>query len=86
MSVMASQITSLSIVYMTVNSGAAFVRGIPEQRASNVENISIWWRHHVRKRVSAVYIKHYDCIEIYKISIGWNIVIFCINLNVAVWN
>ena len=35
----------------------AFVRGIhrwpvnsPEQMASNAENVSIWWRHHVRPR------------------------------------
>ena len=45
----ASQITSLAIVYSTVYSGA-------DQRkhqsslplASNAENVSIWWRHHVR--------------------------------------
>ena len=35
----------------------AFVRGIhrtgefPAQMASNVENVSIWWRHHVSSRV-----------------------------------
>ena len=61
MSTMASQITSLTIVYSTVYSGAsqrkpqssaslAFVRGIhgefPTQRASNVENVSIWCCHH----------------------------------------
>ena len=49
------------IVYSTVYSGAdqgkhqtstslAFVRGInsefPAQKASNTENVSIWWRHH----------------------------------------
>ena len=59
MSTMASQITSLTIVYSTVFSGAdqgkhqssaslAFVRGIhrgPAQMASNEENVSIWWRH-----------------------------------------
>ena len=51
MSEMASQITSLTIVYSAVNSG-------PDQRkhessaslafvmASNAENVSIWWRHH----------------------------------------
>ena len=60
---MASQITSLTIVYSTVYSDAdqrkhqssaslAFVWGIhrtgefPAQRASNAENVSIWWRHH----------------------------------------
>ena len=61
MSVMVSQITSLKSVYSTVYSGAdqwkhqrsasrAFVREFtgefPTQRASNVENVSIWWRHH----------------------------------------
>ena len=62
---MASQITSLAIVYSIVYSGAdqrkhqssaalAFVRGIhrwpahefPAQMASNVEHVSILWRHH----------------------------------------
>ena len=62
MSVMAFQIPGVSIVCSTVCSGAdqrnqqssaslAFVRGIhrwfPSQRASNAENVSIWWRHHV---------------------------------------
>ena len=64
MGMMASQITSLVIVYSTVYSGAngrkhqssaslAFVRGIHRwpvnfpQKASNVANVSIWWRHHV---------------------------------------
>ena len=65
MGIMASQITSLTIVYSTVYSGAdqrkhqrsaslAFVWGIhrgpvnsPAQMASNAENVSIWWRHHV---------------------------------------
>ena len=63
MSLMASQITSLTIVYSTVYSGAdqrklqssaslAIVRGIhrdrwiPRTRASNAENVSIWWRLH----------------------------------------
>ena len=64
MGAMSSHITSLTIVYSTVNPGAdqrkhessaslAFVRGIhrvqgefPAQMASNVENFSIWWRHH----------------------------------------
>ena len=62
---MLSQITSLTIVYSAVYSGAdqrkhqssaslAFVWGIhrvpgefPAQMASNAENVSIWWRHHV---------------------------------------
>ena len=62
MSTMASQITGVSIVYLTVSSGAdqiknqsfaslAFVRGIhqwkfPTQRASKADNVSIWRRHH----------------------------------------
>ena len=67
MSMMASQITSISSVYSTVCSGTqlrkhqssaslAFVRGIhqepvkfPAQRASNVENVFIWGRHHAWK-------------------------------------
>ena len=65
MSAMASQITSVSIVYLTVYSGAdqrkhqssaslAIVRGIPQwpvnsPHKTNAENVSIWWRHHVIK-------------------------------------
>ena len=57
----ASQITSLTIVYSNVYSDAdkkkqssaslAFVRGTGEflaQMASNAENVSIWWRHHAK--------------------------------------
>ena len=65
MGAMASQITSLAIVYSTVYSGVdqrkhqspaslTFVKGtspvtgeFPAQMASNAENVSIWWRHHV---------------------------------------
>ena len=66
-SALASQITSLTIVYYTVYWGVdqrkhqssvslAFVWGIHRwQRASNVENASIWWRHH------AVMLKAYPC-------------------------
>ena len=60
---MASQITSLTIVYSTVYSGAdkknikaprhwplcgnsPGTGEFPAQMASNVENGSIWWRHH----------------------------------------
>ena len=59
MSVMASQLTSPTIVYLTVYSrrrskkhqsstSLAFVRGIHRhpQSASNAEHVSIWWRHH----------------------------------------
>ena len=63
MSAMASQITSLTIVYSTVHSGADQKKtptlratGLCEgnspvtgefsaQKASNAENVSIWWRH-----------------------------------------
>ena len=62
---MATQITSLTVVYSTVYSDAdqrkhqssaslAFVweftgtGEFPAQRASYAENVSIWWRHHVR--------------------------------------
>ena len=60
---MASHITSLRIVYSTFYSGAdqrkhqsfaslAFVCGeftgeFPSRMASNGENVSIWWRHHI---------------------------------------
>ena len=65
MGTMAPQITSLTIVYSTVYSGAdqrkhqssaslAFVWGnspgtgeFPAQMATNAENVSISWRHHV---------------------------------------
>ena len=64
MSATACQITSLTIVYSTVYSGAdekptlqLHVAGLyagnipatgefPAQRASNAENVSMWWRHH----------------------------------------
>ena len=55
MGVMASQITSLTIVYSTVHSGADLKKhqssaslafGFPAQMASNAEMVSIWWRHH----------------------------------------
>ena len=63
MSMMASQITGLTIVYSTVYPGAdqrkhqssmslAFCAGnspvaseFPAHKASNTENVSIWWRH-----------------------------------------
>ena len=61
MGTIASQITSLTIVYSTIYSdpdqrklqssaSLAFVtRGtgeFPPQMASNTENVSIWWHHH----------------------------------------
>ena len=62
MSLMASQITSLTIVYSTAYSGADQRKlqtprywplwgnspgtgEFPAQKASNAENVSIWWRH-----------------------------------------
>ena len=58
MGAIAPQITSLTIVYSTLYSDAdqrkhqssgslTFVREFPAQIASNAENVSIWWRHHV---------------------------------------
>ena len=58
MGAIACQITSLTIVYSIVYSGAdqrkhqsspslAFVQGIHRGIATNAENVSIWWRHHV---------------------------------------
>ena len=55
MSPMASQITSLTIVYSTVYSvvdqkkhqSSAVAGEFPAQRASNTENVPIWWRLHV---------------------------------------
>ena len=68
MGTMASQITSLTIVYSTIYSDAdlrihqssaslAFVWGeFPAQRASYAENVSIWWRHHVFYAIYASWI------------------------------
>ena len=54
MGAMASQFSSLTIVYSTVYSSAdqrkhqSLVTGeFPAQMASNAENVSIRWRHHV---------------------------------------
>ena len=58
MNAMASQITGVSSVCSTVGSGAdqrkyqvsaslAFVRGIHRSPASNEDNVSTWWRHHI---------------------------------------
>ena len=65
MDAIASQITSLIIVYSMVYSGAdqrkhqnsaslAFVRGIPAQMASNAMKVCIWWRHHVSGNIIIV--------------------------------
>ena len=46
----------------------AFVRGIhrvtrgfPSQRASNAENVSIWWRHHAPRYMKRVVLHHVPC-------------------------
>ena len=60
MTMLESQITSLTVVYSIVYTGVhqrkhqssaslAFVREFPAQMASYAENVSIWWRHHVLK-------------------------------------
>ena len=70
MGAIASQITSLTIVYSTVYSvtdqskhqssaSLAFVWGIhlgefPAQMASNAENVSIWWRHYGKSLFGAM--------------------------------
>ena len=51
MGTVASQITSLIIVYSTVYSGTDQRKHRSAQRASNADNVSIWWRHHVLKRL-----------------------------------
>ena len=81
MGVMASQITSLMIVYSTVYSGPDqskhqssasldFVWGtgeFPAQMASNAENVSIWWRHHVMTACqSRDPLQSKDCLSRYK--------------------
>ena len=58
MGAMLSQITSLTIFYSTVHSGAdkknirasrhwPLCGDFPAQMASNAENVPIWWRHHI---------------------------------------
>ena len=62
MGAIASQITSLTIVYWTIYSDAgprhwlcawnSPVTGeFPAQMASNAEYVSIWWRHHEINRL-----------------------------------
>ena len=53
MGAIASQITSLTNVYSTVYSGADQRKHqeFPAQMASNAENVSIWWRHHVNRDI-----------------------------------
>ena len=89
MSGMVSPFTSLTSVYSTVYSGAdqrkhqrsaslAFVRGIYRwihpQRASNAENVSIWWRHHPRLTIVC---KFNVIMTIYATCASYILVIFC---------
>ena len=68
MGVLASQITSLTIVYSIVYSDAdqrkhqssTLLAGnsprtgeFPTQMASNAEIVSIWWRHHVNEQTTS---------------------------------
>ena len=88
MATMPSQITSLTIVYSTVYSGAdqrkyqssaslAFVWGIhPAQMASNAENVSIWWRHHAPRYYRMNVCRHMDtllAVSMIGIQIGFSI-------------
>ena len=85
MGAIASQITSLTIVYSTVYSGAdqrkhqsspslAFVTGDRWiQMASNAENISIWWRHHVSTASGAVCDGGGFAGFGYALASGWNL-------------
>ena len=92
MDTMASQITSLTIVYLTIYSAQIpktsklRVTGLcagnspvtyefPAQMASNAENVSIWWRHHV-VAIASIFkfmrdngICHFKCFMI--LSKGW---------------
>ena len=47
MGAMASQITSVSIVYLNVSAAAPVTGEFPAQMVSNAKNVSIWWYHHV---------------------------------------
>ena len=92
MSAMASQVTSLKIVYSTVYSkriskktsklsvtglceGNSPVTGkFPAQRASNAENISIWWRHHeIKSRNISLAIRYVWIYDIYVFVNMWYI-------------
>ena len=78
MGAMASQITTLTIVYSAVYSGADTksklrVTGLcagnspvtgefPAQMPSNAENISIWWRHHESDVLSVLWMSPWQVI------------------------
>ena len=62
MGALASQITSLIIVYSTATGE------FPAQMASNAENVSIWWRHHAISRPSGRYMSLMRILEnIYRV-------------------
>ena len=81
MGVMASEITSLGIVYSIIYSGAdqrkhqklritglcvrnSLVTGeFPDQMASNAENVSIWWCHHVKIQVFSHFLKKFSLVS-----------------------
>ena len=45
-------------------------RWIPAQMANNVENVSIWWRHHDLSQLSCVF--NYRCLwQISRLSLSW---------------
>ena len=88
MRAVASQNTGVSIVCSTVRSAAdhrkhqssaslVFVRGIhrwiTSQRVSNMENVSIWWRHHhgvmLNNSVNLIY--HAKCMDMHR-TYSWN--------------
>ena len=59
MGAMASQITSLTIIYSIVQSGTDQRKhqssaSLAAQMASDTENVSIWWRHHVSLRNNSI--------------------------------
>ena len=75
MTTVASQITSLTVAYSSVytfadqrkhqSSASLFGTGeFPAQRSSNAENVSIWWRHHLLRKLST-------CIYINQSRILW---------------
>ena len=88
MSTMASQITSLTIVYSSVYSGAdqrkyqssaslafefpALTGEFPAQRASNAENVSIWWHHHLEFNSALLHL----CVRIINFHISSKFVIY----------
>ena len=90
MCAMASQITSLTIVYATVYSkrrsnktsklritglcaGNSPVTGeFPAGSVSNVENISIWWRHHVGSIWTSLWWSVSFCWKV-KTNLTWNL-------------